>query len=114
ALREGIEIIRGIWDVDAPGGVQLDGDYYTAAGAKRGPRPAHDIAIWVGAYKRRMLELTGELGDGGLPTFEYLENGVASLAASNARIDDAALAAGREPTAVRRLLNVMNARLAPT
>lgn len=113
ALREAVGIIRAIWDVDAPGGVRVDGEHYAVAGAKRGPRPAHDIAIWIGAYRPRMLELTGGLGDGWLPTFEYLERGVGSIDESNARIDDAALAAGRDPVSVRRLLNVMRARLAP-
>jgi len=113
ALREAIGIIRGIWDVDAPGALSHHGRYYDLAGAKRGPRPAHDIGIWVGAYKPRMLALTGELADGWLPTMEYLERGVATLAESNARIDDAALAAGRSPGDIRRLLNVMRVGLSP-
>lgn len=113
ALREAIGIIRDIWDVDAPGRMSHHGEYYDVAGAKRGPQPAHDIAIWVGAYKRRMLELTGAVGDGWLPSLEYLERGVATLAESNARIDDAALAAGRSPGDVRRLLNFMRVGIAP-
>jgi alkanesulfonate monooxygenase SsuD/methylene tetrahydromethanopterin reductase-like flavin-dependent oxidoreductase (luciferase family) len=114
ALREAITIIRDLWDTDRPRGVLHDGPYYPMAGAKRGPRPAHDIAIWVGAYKRRMLELTGAAADGWLPTVEYLERGVESLPELNARIDDAAAQAGREPTDVRRLLNFMHVELSPT
>lgn len=113
ALREGIAIIRDLWDVDAAGRVSHHGRYYDVAGAKRGPRPAHDIGVWVGAYKPRMLALTGEVGDGWLPSLEYLDRGVASLADSNARIDDAALAAGRSPADVRRLLNFMRVELSP-
>lgn len=109
ALREAIGVIRAIWDVGTPGGIRIQGEHYTLAGAKRGPRPAHDVAIWIGAYGPRMLALTGELGDGWLPTFEYLER-AGGLAAGNARIDDAARAAGRDPAAVRRLLNLMGAR----
>ncbi|MBW9206687.1 LLM class flavin-dependent oxidoreductase [Mumia sp. zg.B17] len=108
ALREGIEIVREIWDTGQPGGVRVDGDYYRSVGAKRGPQPAHDIAIWVGAYKPKMLALTGAVADGWLPTIEYLENGTASLPELNGRIDDAAVAAGRSPSDVRRLLNIMN------
>jgi alkanesulfonate monooxygenase SsuD/methylene tetrahydromethanopterin reductase-like flavin-dependent oxidoreductase (luciferase family) len=113
ALREGIAIIRDIWDTDARGGVFRDGEYYRVHGAKRGPRPAHDIAIWVGAYKPKMLALTGAAGDGWLPTMEYLPAGPGSLPEANDRIDQAAAAAGRPPAAVRRLMNFMRAEFAP-
>ncbi|MBO3100900.1 LLM class flavin-dependent oxidoreductase [Cellulomonas fengjieae] len=114
ALREAVTLIRDIWDTDTRGGVRLDGRYYQAAGAKRGPAPAHDVDIWLGAYKPRMLALTGEVADGWLPTFEYLDDGLASLPELNARIDDAALAAGRAPQDVRRLMNVMRVEFAPS
>ena len=114
ALREGIGIIRDVWDTDARGGVHHRGEYYTVDGAKRGPRPAHDIGIWVGAYKPRMLALVGELADGWLPSLGYLPRGLDSLPELNARIDDAAHAAGRDPRAVRRLLNVMPVDFGPT
>jgi alkanesulfonate monooxygenase SsuD/methylene tetrahydromethanopterin reductase-like flavin-dependent oxidoreductase (luciferase family) len=113
ALREGIAIIRDTWDTDARGGVFRDGEYYRVHGAKRGPRPAHDIAIWVGAYKPKMLALTGAAGDGWLPTMEYLPAGPGSLPEANDRIDQAAAAAGRPPAAVRRLMNFMRAEFAP-
>ena len=46
-----------------------DGKYYRITDAKRGRRdPHHPIPIWVGAYKPRMLALTGALADGWLPT----------------------------------------------
>lgn len=75
ALREGIAIIRDIWDTDTRGGVHHRGRYYEVDGAKRGPRPAHDIPVWVGAYKPKMLALTGTMGDGWLPSIEYLPQG---------------------------------------
>lgn len=106
ALDEAIRIIREIWAADRRGGVRVDGRYHRAVGAKRGPAPAHDIGIWVGAYKPRMLRLVGRLADGWLPSLPYLEGGPAALAGLNAQIDEAAAAAGREPRAVRRLLNV--------
>ncbi|HEY5221497.1 MAG TPA: LLM class flavin-dependent oxidoreductase, partial [Microbacteriaceae bacterium] len=53
ALEEAIGIIRELWRADQPGGVHVRGEYYTVDGAKRGPAPAHDIGIWVGAYKPR-------------------------------------------------------------
>src|SRR5690606_29210502 len=96
------------------GGIRVEGSYYRAAGMKRGPRPVHDIGIWVGAYKPRMLALTGELGDGWLPSWSYLPDGWASYAEMNARIDDAAAAAGRRPEQVRRMLNVMGGSFGPS
>jgi alkanesulfonate monooxygenase SsuD/methylene tetrahydromethanopterin reductase-like flavin-dependent oxidoreductase (luciferase family) len=106
ALAEAVAIIRQVWAADERGGVRLHGEYYQVTGAKRGPAPAHDIGIWVGAYKPRMLELTGRLADGWLPSLSYLARGQADLPDMNARIDDAARAAGRDPAAVRRLLNI--------
>ena len=113
ALREGISIIRDLWDGDATKPMFHHGDYYDVAGARRGPRPAHDINVWVGAYKPRMLALTGELGDGWLPSLEYVRGGLVGLAEANARIDDAAVAAGRAPSDIRRLLNFMRVDLSP-
>jgi alkanesulfonate monooxygenase SsuD/methylene tetrahydromethanopterin reductase-like flavin-dependent oxidoreductase (luciferase family) len=113
ALAEGIEIIREIWAVDKAGPVKVHGQHYRVTGAKRGPRPAHDIKIWVGAYKPRMLRLIGRAADGVLPTLGYLPNGPADLAAVNQHIDESAQAAGRDPSAVRRLLNI-SGEFAPT
>ncbi|MEU8232663.1 LLM class flavin-dependent oxidoreductase [Actinoplanes sp. NPDC048967] len=106
ALAEGIEIIREIWAADKTGPVQVEGDFYRVSGAKRGPAPAHDIKIWVGAYKPRMLRLIGRAADGALPSLGYLPNGADDLTAINQHIDEGARAAGRDPRAVRRLLNI--------
>jgi alkanesulfonate monooxygenase SsuD/methylene tetrahydromethanopterin reductase-like flavin-dependent oxidoreductase (luciferase family) len=103
ALREAIGVIRALW---TPGsrGVRLPGEHYRLTGAKPGPAPAHDIEIWVGAYKPRMLRLVGEVADGWLPSLAY--SGVETLPELNRIIDDAALAAGRRPEQVRRLYNI--------
>ncbi|WP_066041442.1 LLM class flavin-dependent oxidoreductase [Herbiconiux solani] len=103
ALSEAIDVIRGIWAVGERG-VLRGGEHYPLNGAKRGPAPAHDIPIWLGAYKPRMLRLTGRKADGWLPSLGYLQPG--DLAAGNARIDDAARDAGRDPGEIRRLLNI--------
>jgi alkanesulfonate monooxygenase SsuD/methylene tetrahydromethanopterin reductase-like flavin-dependent oxidoreductase (luciferase family)/hemerythrin-like domain-containing protein len=84
ALDEAIGIIRGIWEA--------------------GPPAAHPIEIWLGAYKPRMLRLTGAKAEGWLPSQAYLE--LDQLPDMNARIDEAATAAGRRPEDVRRLFNV--------
>ncbi|HET8616213.1 MAG TPA: LLM class flavin-dependent oxidoreductase, partial [Actinomycetales bacterium] len=104
ALDEAVRIIRELWDADQRGGVRVDGERYRVRGAKRGPAPAHRVPIWLGAYRPKMLRLTGSHADGWLPSAGYLEEG--ALAAGNAVIDESARAAGREPADVRRLLNV--------
>lgn len=105
ALEEAIAVIRGVWDADNAAVLRVDGEFHRVDGAKRGPAPAHDISIWVGAYKPRMLRLTGRLADGWLPSEGYLASSD-DLASGNAVIDEAAVGAGRDPAAVRRLLNV--------
>lgn len=104
ALGEAVQVIRQIWNTDARGGVRVDGEHYRVVGAKRGPPPIHDIGIWLGAYKPRILRLTGRVADGWLPSSSYLPP--AELAAANAIIDEAARAAGRQPADVRRLYNI--------
>lgn len=112
ALGEAIQIIRGIWEPAAPGRLVVDGRHHRVNGAKRGPTPAHDIPIWVGGLKPRMLRLVGEHADGWLPSLPYLQ-GAAQIADSNARIDAAAASAGRDPKAIRRLLNLGGATSSP-
>lgn len=105
ALEEGIDVIRGLWDTTARDRLVTGGDHHHLDGAKRGPAPAHDMAIWVGALKPRMLRLVGRKADGWLPSLGYLGS-LDALAAGNAVIDEAAVGAGRRPEDVRRLLNV--------
>jgi len=105
ALTEAVDIIRALWDTAAIGGVRVAGTHYRVAGAKRGPAPAHAVPIWIGAYRARMLRLVGGKADGWLPSLSYL-GGAERLDELNATIDAAARDAGREPAAVRRLVNV--------
>ncbi|MFZ3395414.1 LLM class flavin-dependent oxidoreductase [Rhodococcus sp. 7Tela_A2] len=103
ALADAIAVIRALWS-DEKGGAKVDGEYYSLSGAKRGPAPAHDLGIWVGAYGTRMLGLTGRLADGWLPS--SFAAGPDILGEMSARVDDAAREAGREPAQIRRLYNV--------
>ena len=102
ALEEAVAVIRGVWS--GRGSVTLDGDHYPVKGLHAGPAPAHDVEIWLGAYKPRMLRVTGRLADGWLPSLGYAAP--ETLSAMNATIDEAAVAAGRSPHAIRRLYNV--------
>lgn len=106
ALAEAIAIIRGVWAVEEKDRLRVNGRFHRVAGIQRGPAPAHDIRIWVGGYRPRMLGLVGRLADGWVPSLSYLPNGVDSLGEMNRIIDDAATAAGRDPRAVVRLLNI--------
>jgi len=101
ALAEAIGVLRAFWAGESG---RLDGEHYVTRGLRPGPRPVHDIPIWVGALKPRMLRLTGRLADGWIPSLAYAPPG--ALPEMNARIDDAATAAGRAPQDVRRLYNV--------
>ena len=106
ALGEGIELIRELWKADEPTSVSPEERTTRSRPATRGPAPAHEIGIWVGAYKPRILRLTGRLADGWLPSLGYLPDGPASLTAMNAEIDAAAIGAGRQPCDIRRMLNI--------
>lgn len=103
ALEEGLRIIRAVWDTSVRS-IREDGAHYRVQGAHPGPAPAHDVEIWLGAYKPRMLQITGAQADGWLPSLGYA--GVDVLPAMNTVIDEAALAAGRDPAQVRRLYNI--------
>jgi alkanesulfonate monooxygenase SsuD/methylene tetrahydromethanopterin reductase-like flavin-dependent oxidoreductase (luciferase family) len=102
ALAEAIAIIRQAWS-DEPS-VRYRGRYYVVDGYRPGPSPAHPIEIWVGGYKRRMLRLTGQLGDGWIPSLGRMT--LEELAAGQKMIDSAAGDAGRKPSAIRRMVNI--------
>lgn len=106
ALGEALAIIRGIWDTSDRSILSLHGKHYDVHGAKRGPAPAHQVGIWVGAYKPRILRLVGRTADGWLPSMQYLPNGLPELTAMNRHIDEAAHGAGRAPSDIRRFLNI--------
>jgi alkanesulfonate monooxygenase SsuD/methylene tetrahydromethanopterin reductase-like flavin-dependent oxidoreductase (luciferase family) len=102
ALEEAIDVIRLLWSQDRT--VSYDGKHYRLDNAYPGPRPAHPIGIWVGAFKPRMLRLVGRKADGWLPSLGVLTR--EELRAGNEQIDAAAMNAGREPDSIRRIINV--------
>ncbi|MBX6384581.1 MAG: LLM class flavin-dependent oxidoreductase [Microbispora sp.] len=104
ALEEAIEIFRGIWDVRERRILRVEGEHYRVVGARRGPAPAHDIPIYLGAYKPRMLRLVARKADGWLPSLFYLKDD--DLRRGNQIIDETAAEAGRDPARIRRLLNI--------
>jgi alkanesulfonate monooxygenase SsuD/methylene tetrahydromethanopterin reductase-like flavin-dependent oxidoreductase (luciferase family) len=102
ALGEAIEIIRRFWSAERS--ISYEGRHYEVNGIHPGPPPRHDIEIWIGAYKPRMLALTGRLADGWLPSIGGAPPEAVPEMAK--RVDDAAARAGRDPSAIRRLYNV--------
>jgi alkanesulfonate monooxygenase SsuD/methylene tetrahydromethanopterin reductase-like flavin-dependent oxidoreductase (luciferase family) len=101
ALEEAIQVIRLIWS--GKRNLRFNGAHYRLAGAHSGPVPVHPIGIWLGVYGPRALRLLGRLADGWVPS---LRGETGFLRDGSARIDDAAAAAGRHPTDIRRVLNV--------
>jgi alkanesulfonate monooxygenase SsuD/methylene tetrahydromethanopterin reductase-like flavin-dependent oxidoreductase (luciferase family) len=102
ALEEAIQVIRLMWSGERS--VSFDGKFYQLAGVHPGPVPGHPIGIWLGAYKPRMISLVGRMADGWVPSLGYLQP--SDLDALNERIDDEARNAGRDPAAIRRVVNV--------
>ncbi len=50
AAEEGIDVIRLVWT--GAHNRRYDGRFYRLAGVNAGPKPAHPIGIWIGAYGR--------------------------------------------------------------
>lgn len=105
ALEEAIDIIRELWDTENKDRLTYQGAHYTLDGAKRGPAPAHNIEVWLGALKPRMLRLIGRKADGWLPSLNYLGTHEA-IAEMNPIIDQAAQKSGRDPRDIRRMINI--------
>jgi alkanesulfonate monooxygenase SsuD/methylene tetrahydromethanopterin reductase-like flavin-dependent oxidoreductase (luciferase family) len=102
ALDEAIDVIRLLWSDERS--VSFEGKHYRLDDARPGPRPAHRIGIWVGAFKPRMIRLVGRKADGWLPSLGVLTRD--ELRAGNEQIDESAAKAGRDPGSVRRIVNL--------
>jgi alkanesulfonate monooxygenase SsuD/methylene tetrahydromethanopterin reductase-like flavin-dependent oxidoreductase (luciferase family) len=79
-------------------------EFWKGEGKFEGPEPAHDIGIWLGALKPRMLRVTGALADGWIPSQSYVPP--EQVPDAMQRIDDAASAEGRDPKDIRRVYNL--------
>jgi alkanesulfonate monooxygenase SsuD/methylene tetrahydromethanopterin reductase-like flavin-dependent oxidoreductase (luciferase family) len=101
ALAEAIEVIRRVWSGER--NLRFDGDHYRLAGAHSGPVPAHPIGIWLGVNGPRALRLAGRAADGWVPSFR---GELQPLREAADLLDAAAAEAGRDPAAIRRVLNV--------
>ncbi|MEV0069260.1 MULTISPECIES: LLM class flavin-dependent oxidoreductase [unclassified Amycolatopsis] len=105
ALEEAVTILRALWADGGPA-VRVQGEFYSVSGAHPGPAPLHPIEIWVGSQGPKSLALTGRIADGwAAPIAAYLP--YEKWAEANRVIDDAAVAAGRNPRAVRRIAQIV-------
>ena len=102
ALSEAIDVIRLMWSGER--GLRYEGEFYSLGGVHGGPVPSRDIGIWLGVGGPRALELLGRKGDGWVPSLPLMP--IDSLAERTARIDEAAVEAGRDPRTIRRVANV--------
>ncbi|MGH2753992.1 MAG: LLM class flavin-dependent oxidoreductase [Actinomycetota bacterium] len=102
SVAEAITVIRLLWSGER--NLRFEGRHYRLKGIHSGPVPSHDIGIWIGAGGPRMLSLIGRLADGWVPSSGWMRP--ARIPEMNARIDDAAEAAGRKPSDIRRIYNI--------
>src|SRR5262249_35833079 len=101
ALTEAVDILHTLWDANERGLARYAGKFSRLAGAQR-RAPAHEIPLSLATVEPAQLWLAGERADGWSGQFagcgiEVTESGTEVLAASNRVIDEAAVAAGRDP-----------------
>ena len=102
AFEEALPMLRAALDTERV--VRGSGPHYPVPGYPAGPPPAHRVEIWIGAYRPRGLRLIGRSADGWVPSVGRVSP--EALATASRTIDDAARAAGRDPSAIRKIFNV--------
>jgi alkanesulfonate monooxygenase SsuD/methylene tetrahydromethanopterin reductase-like flavin-dependent oxidoreductase (luciferase family) len=90
AVSEAIDTFRIAWGLEGEDGAGL--------------APAHRIGIWVGGAGPRMLDLIGRKADGWIAP---LATGYETKPAAQDRIDAGAIAAGRDPGAIGRMIQLV-------
>ncbi len=99
-LAEAIRLIRLLWSEER---VEFDGDYYRASRATIYDRPEEPVPIYVAASGPLAAKLAGRVGDGFICTSgkdpELYETLLGKVA-------EGAEAAGRDPAAIRRMIEV--------
>jgi alkanesulfonate monooxygenase SsuD/methylene tetrahydromethanopterin reductase-like flavin-dependent oxidoreductase (luciferase family) len=102
SVEEAIQVMQMVWGDERS--LRFDGEIYTLKGMRPGPKPPHEIGVWVGAYGPKMLDLIGRLADGWVPSLGFIQPD--RLPEMHDRIDKGAREAGREPREIQRILNV--------
>lgn len=109
ATEEAIDVIRLVWSGER--GVRYEGRHYQLSGLHTGPKPAHDIGIWLGAGGPRMLDLLGRKADGWVPSAGWAPP--EELPGYIHRIEESAARAGRDAASIRRVYN-LSGSIGPT
>src|SRR5919108_2363807 len=105
-FEESFAIVRGLLAGER---VTLDGRYWQADDALLLPRPARRVPLMIGSNGPRVLGIALPHVEAWNTWFEDYGNSAAGFAALNARIDDAARAAGRPPAEGARSARVLGA-----
>ncbi len=107
AYEEALQVIRLLWNYGGPRRrASFHGKYYQLQDARAGPSPPHNIGIWVGAFRPRMMQLIGRSGDGWVtPLSTYIAADEIKL--SQQLINDAAKKNGRSPNSIARVFNAV-------
>jgi probable F420-dependent oxidoreductase len=98
-FAESFAIVRGMLAGER---VTLEGEHWSARDAVLKPAPARRIPLMIGSNGPRMLSLTLPHVDAWNTWYDGYGNSAEGFAALNARIDAAAVAAGRPPAEIRR------------
>ena len=102
ALIDAIHIMRGMWSEES---FSYEGKFHSVDGATLQPKPVNGpLPVFIGAAGPRMLRLAGSLADG------WIKNGgwpasPEAYAELQEQVERGAEAAGRDPGALRRVVN---------
>ncbi len=102
SVRDFIHIAQGMWTQEQ---FSYEGTRLQVKDAVCLPKPVNGVVpIWVGALLPRIMRLVGELADGWLRNRGWPDS-LDEYRAMNQTLDEAARVAGRDPAAIRRVLN---------
>jgi alkanesulfonate monooxygenase SsuD/methylene tetrahydromethanopterin reductase-like flavin-dependent oxidoreductase (luciferase family) len=102
ATDEAITILHALWQYGPA--TDVEGKIFRLAGIAPGPAPAHRVGIWLGAGGPRMLRLLGRRADGWIAP---MGTPYETKPAAQDLIDTAAREAGRQPTDIRRVIQLV-------
>jgi alkanesulfonate monooxygenase SsuD/methylene tetrahydromethanopterin reductase-like flavin-dependent oxidoreductase (luciferase family) len=100
-LEDAMRILRGLWSRPA---FSYEGTAYSVREATVEPRPSAPMPLWTGTYGDRGLALTGELGDGWIPSLDMAPPERAAV--MRERILRSAEESGRSPDALSCIYNL--------
>ncbi|MEN1976173.1 LLM class flavin-dependent oxidoreductase [Cellulomonas sp. P4] len=99
ALEEVAAVLRGLWDAADPRPFGLAGRHHVVPGAARGPAPAHNLPLWLGAPgPGRAVASAARAADG----WWLSATSPDALLAEQRALDAALAAEGRDAREVRR------------